>query len=153
MNQNQERSERTCNLLNKRDQDETDEGITDATLLDHIWDLQDKENGDQRHARQRNEKCNKSLSQGELGLCQLFVAVQVLVFVGLVDLVEKTIVGDGLVRDIDQVSYKGDDRNTLRDSDCAMGDHHGIRDLVLGVARQILGEDGWKDQSHCAHVS
>ena len=77
------------------------------------------------------------------------MAIFVHVLVHLIDLVEESVVRDSLIEDVDAVANEGDDRNTARDLGCIVNDKRSTRKLKLLVVQQVLGEDGWKNKSHC----
>jgi hypothetical protein len=140
------RCRRTSNLLDQRHKNETDKCIAD-TSFHNIWNLLNKEDGNQGHACQREEKRNDNLGQRKLGLRQLLVAILVLVVVCFVDFVEETVMRNRLVIKVDEVSDKRDNGNASRDLQSVVGNHASVRGVVY-IVGEVLVENRREDERH-----
>ena len=137
----------TGNLFYKRNEDETNEGVFD-TALDNVRDLLNQRHSNQGDTGQRNGEGHNYFSQGELGLGQFFMAVVILVLVGLVNLVEQAVVRDGLVSKVDEVPNQRDDGHAARDQDSVVLNHTRF-DFEVGVVDERFVKDSGKYQAHC----
>lgn len=95
----------TGDLLDKGNQDETNEGIADASFH-NVVNLLHKRNGDQRDASKRDGESNEDFGQCKLRLSKLLMAIVVFVLIRLINLVEETIVRNRLVVNVDQISHE-----------------------------------------------
>lgn len=79
------------------------------TLFDHVGDLKNQEDSDQRDTSEGNQKANDAFGQGELWLGQFLVSILVNEFVVFEDLVEQIVVRLELEEKVNKISDEEDD--------------------------------------------
>lgn len=95
-----------CRFFDKRDHDQTNEGIGDAALLHHEVNLFNEGDGNDRDKGDAHSQCDNRLDHSEAMTTKLLMLVVITLGVGLKDRVVDTVVGAHLEEDVHEI---GDD--------------------------------------------
>jgi len=116
-------------------------------LVDHEFDLQNQENGDQRHACKSDEKSDNAFGQRKLILRKILRAIVIPRLVALEDFSEQAVVRLGLEERVRQEGDKQNDGNSARDFERFA---YNVVLSEIASAPEGVGKNGGKNQTHCA---